>query len=78
MLQTVEVCRHETAGPGTLQNIIHRIDKFTITKVHEASLAMVVGLGGDVIASRVLCTVLGMSRYLGHTDSQSELSLIHI
>jgi len=29
---------------------------------------MVAGLGGDVIASRVL----RMSRYLGHTDSQSE------
>jgi len=24
--------RNWTAGPGTLQNIIHRIDKFTITK----------------------------------------------
>ena len=62
-LQTVEVHRHETAGPFTLQNIIHHD-----SKVHEASLATVAGLGGDVIASRVL----HMSSYLGHTESQSE------
>jgi len=33
-------------------------------KVHEASLATVAGLGGDVIASSL--------HYLGHSDSQSE------
>jgi len=37
-------------------------------EVHEVSLVTVAGLGGDVIASRVL----RMRRYLGHTDSQSE------
>jgi len=64
MLQTIEVHRHEAAGPEHYTSYwqIHN------NKVHEVSLAMVVGLGGDVIASRVL----RMSRYLGDTDSQSE------
>jgi len=38
------------------------------SEVHEASLATVAGLGGDVIG----CRVLRMSRCFGHIDSQSE------